>query len=283
MPEDLRKRFYVHAALQGACGEGVPERMKPFVRDVQFFQEQLEAALIGADGDGFSVCGHHEGRLAPLFQRFQDGQQLFGERDHAAGGRRFRLVDDKSAFAVVAGLRDGEDALCKVDVAPLQRHEFPDAQAAVKAKQNAVHLVFLARKHRLLYPLLLGEGETFHGLFRKFRALDLVRRIFLREPQKMRRFERALDDGYDAVDAVCRESPARLFVAALQKLRDEALQNKRGERVQFLASDALRDVPLRDKFITFVCAHSDGRAHVIFQPLTDPSRVLHIPSDAGAE
>ena len=49
------------------------------------------------------------------------------------------------------------------------------------------------------------------------------------------------------------------------------------------ASDALRDVPLRDEFITFVCAHSDGRAHVIFQPLTDPSRVLHIPSDAGAE
>ena len=32
MPEDLGKRFYIHAAFEGAGGERMPQRMKAFVR-----------------------------------------------------------------------------------------------------------------------------------------------------------------------------------------------------------------------------------------------------------
>lgn len=100
MPEDLGEHFYIHAALNGTSGKGMPEGMKAFMRDIRLFQKQLEAALIGADGNGLPVCGHHEGRIAPFFQRFEDGQQLFRERDHAAGSGGFRIVDDKPALAV---------------------------------------------------------------------------------------------------------------------------------------------------------------------------------------
>ena len=98
MPEDLGERFYIHAALNCTSGKGMPEGMKTFMRDIRLFQKQLEAALIGADGNGLPVCGHHEGRIAPFFQRFEDGQQLFRERDHAAGSGGFRIVDDKPAL-----------------------------------------------------------------------------------------------------------------------------------------------------------------------------------------
>ena len=39
MPEDLGKRFYIHAALNGSGGERMPQGMKAFVRYFQFFEE----------------------------------------------------------------------------------------------------------------------------------------------------------------------------------------------------------------------------------------------------
>ena len=42
----LRKRFYVHAALQSAGGEGVAQGMEAFVGYLQFFEQQLERPLI---------------------------------------------------------------------------------------------------------------------------------------------------------------------------------------------------------------------------------------------
>ena len=78
-----------------------------------------------------SVCRHHKGRIALFLYAFQDGQQLFRQRDHAAGSRRFRLVDYKPILAIVAGLGNGQDAFGKVDITPLQGDKLPDAQAAV--------------------------------------------------------------------------------------------------------------------------------------------------------
>ena len=35
--EDFRQGFYVHSAFEGARGEGMAQRMKPPMRDLQFF------------------------------------------------------------------------------------------------------------------------------------------------------------------------------------------------------------------------------------------------------
>lgn len=56
MTEDLGECFYIHAALEGAGGERVPQGMKTFVRDIQSFQEQFKTSLVGTDGNGLSVC-----------------------------------------------------------------------------------------------------------------------------------------------------------------------------------------------------------------------------------
>ena len=78
MPEDLGERFYIHAALNCTSGKGMPEGMKTFMRDIRLFQKQLEAALIGADGNGLPVCGHHEGRIAPFFNALRMGSNCLG-------------------------------------------------------------------------------------------------------------------------------------------------------------------------------------------------------------
>ena len=94
MTEDLGKRFYVHTTFECAGGERVPQGVKPFVRNFQFFQEQFKTSLVGADGYWLSVCRYHEGRIALFLHPFQNRQQLFRQRYHAAGSCRFRLVYD---------------------------------------------------------------------------------------------------------------------------------------------------------------------------------------------
>ena len=37
VPEDLGERLYVHAAFEGAGGEGVPQGMEALVRNMQLF------------------------------------------------------------------------------------------------------------------------------------------------------------------------------------------------------------------------------------------------------
>ncbi len=48
----------------------MPQGMKTFVRDIQSFQEQFKTSLVGTDGNGLSVCGHNEGRIAPFLYAF---------------------------------------------------------------------------------------------------------------------------------------------------------------------------------------------------------------------
>ena len=38
VPENFRKRFYVHSAFQRARGEGVPQRMYSPARQAEFFE-----------------------------------------------------------------------------------------------------------------------------------------------------------------------------------------------------------------------------------------------------
>ena len=49
--EDLGQCFYIHAAFKGAGGESVPQGMKSFVRNIQFFEEQFKTSLVGTDGN----------------------------------------------------------------------------------------------------------------------------------------------------------------------------------------------------------------------------------------
>ena len=166
----------------------------------------------------------------------------------------------------MAGLRDRQNALCKVNIRPLQSDELADPEAAVKAQKNAVQLVLLARKNGLLYLLLFGEGKALDGLFREFRTFELIRRILLCEAQEMRGFEGALDDGDDGVDAVCGEAHARTLIAALQEFRDERLQDERREFIKFHSADLIPDMLFDNKPIPLVSPHLDGRSHIIFQP-----------------
>lgn len=123
----------------------------------------------------------------------------------------------------MAGLGNGQNAFCKINIVPLQGNEFPDTQSAVQAEKNAVQLIFLAILNGLLYLFLLGEGKTLHGLLFQFRAFEFIRRVFFRQPQQVRRFQRPLNDGDNSVYAVRRQTFTRLSIAALQKLRYELL------------------------------------------------------------
>lgn len=107
MTKDFRECLYVYAALQRAGGEGMAQRVKSLVRDMQSFQEQFKTSLVRADGNGFSVRRDHEGRMALFLYTFEDRQQLFWQRHQPSGMNRFRLVNDKPISAVVARLIDG--------------------------------------------------------------------------------------------------------------------------------------------------------------------------------
>ena len=79
----------------------------------------------------------------------------------------------------MAGLGNGQNAFRKINIAPLQSHEFPYTQTAVKTKNSAVQLIFLSVKDCLLYLFLLGKRKTLNRLFFEFRAFEFVRCVFL--------------------------------------------------------------------------------------------------------
>ena len=81
--EDLGERFHVHAAFEGAGCERMPQGVKAFMRNFQFFQEQFKTSLVGTDRYGLSVFRHHEGRIALFLYAFEDRKQLLRQRDHA--------------------------------------------------------------------------------------------------------------------------------------------------------------------------------------------------------
>ena len=163
VPEDLGKRFYIHTTLNGTGGEGMSQRMKSFVRNIQSFQEQFKTSLVGADRNRISVCRHYEGRIALFLYASENRQQLFRQWYHAAGSRRFRLVYDQTVLTVMTGLRNSQDAFRKVHIAPLQGNKLAYAQPTVQAKDNAVQLIFFAVQNSLLYLLLLGECKALTG------------------------------------------------------------------------------------------------------------------------
>ena len=75
--EYLGKCFYIHAALEGAGGERVPQGMKAFMRNIQSFQEQFKTSLVGTNGNGTSVCRHHGGRITSLLQPFKNAAAVW--------------------------------------------------------------------------------------------------------------------------------------------------------------------------------------------------------------
>ena len=70
--KDLRERFNVHAAFEGAGSKRMPQGMESLMRYLQFFQEQFKTSLVGADGNGLSVCRYHEGRIALFLYAFEN-------------------------------------------------------------------------------------------------------------------------------------------------------------------------------------------------------------------
>ena len=84
-----------------------------------------------------------------------------------------------------------------------------------------------------------------------------------------------MNDGDDGVDAVCSKSSARLFIAALQKLRNERLQSEQRQLAQFRASEFFFDMPLDNELIALKSAHFDGRINIVFQPLREPIFIFH--------
>ena len=99
-------------------------------------------------------------------------------------------------------LGNGQDALRKVYIAPLQGNEFPNTQTTVKAKNDAVQFIFLAHKNGLLYLLLFDKCKALHGLFFELRAFEFICHVFFCKSQQVRRFERTLNDGDNGIDAV---------------------------------------------------------------------------------
>ena len=68
--ENLGERSDVHAALDRAGGKRVSERVKPSVRDIQFFKQQFETPLVTSHRNGIAARGHHEVGIAVFLYAF---------------------------------------------------------------------------------------------------------------------------------------------------------------------------------------------------------------------
>ena len=78
VPEDLRERLDVHAALECARREGVAKRMKALVRNVQSLEQQRKSPLVGPDRDVSAASRDDELAIAAPLHLFEQGHDLLG-------------------------------------------------------------------------------------------------------------------------------------------------------------------------------------------------------------
>lgn len=255
VPQNFRKGLDVHAAFERARGEGVAERMKAFPLDAQSFLQQLETSLVGAYGQGLSVVRYHVFRTIPLLLLFEQGQELFGQRDRSFGGRRLGRIGDSAELpllaSVVASLTHRQRARLKIDIRPFERQKLPDPQSRIQAEENPERLFFFACLYGAFDFFLLRKRETGHFLFLGLGAFQLVRRVRLRLTEGIGEAERALNDGNHAVDGICGQTFSRRGVAVLHELGDVALQQKGREVVELVLPQPDFQVFLDDLRVAF--------------------------------
>ena len=214
VPEYFGQRSHVHSAFERAGRKRVAQRVKAAMTDIQFFKHQFETPLVRAHRNDVAVCRHHEVRIAAFLYILQILYQLSGNRYFAAGSRGFGIVEYDSAACVVTRPIDRNQSFFQIDVLPSERDEFAHAQSRIKTQHDPEHLLLFTRRHSRFYFLLFGERETIDYPFVAFRAFYAVCRIFSGYTDKARRPQRIANNGYNHVYGVCRQSPARLFVAA---------------------------------------------------------------------
>ena len=225
--ENLGKGTDVHAAFEGAGGESMAQGVKAAVRELQLFQQQFETALIRAHAHGAAVLRHDKGRNTALFQGFEQGQQLFGQRDEPPRVRGLGLVYNQSVLAVVAGAGHGQRASGEIYVAPLQGYELAHAQPAVQAEHYAEQFVLLPAQHRLLDFFLFGGGEALHFARGEPGAFQAVGGDGTCQSQRAGGDEGGAQHGDDRVHAAAGQSRARAPVASAQQSGQKLLERER--------------------------------------------------------
>lgn len=141
--EDFRQRFDIHSALQRAGGKGMPQGVKPAMRNTDPTEQQTETVLIRAHRLHL-VLSDNKGGGGLFLLLPQKRQQLLRNRNNAKEGRRFRGFYKAAVFsvffAVMTTIIYENLTFCKIDVRPLKREQFSDAQPSVKAKHDSEHL-----------------------------------------------------------------------------------------------------------------------------------------------
>lgn len=131
MPEDFAQALEIHPALYCAGGKGMPKRVKAAVPEVQLFQDQFKALLVGSVGDHFPALGAEQKGSAPasLQLHAQDGDHVVGERNDPLGTPRLGLVDVVFElpvfFDVGHRLRDIQRAPFQIDILWRQGQKLP--------------------------------------------------------------------------------------------------------------------------------------------------------------
>ena len=153
----------------------------------------------------------------------QKRQQLLRNRNDTAGGRRFRCFDKAAVsavlFAVVTTFIYGNLTFCKIDVRPLKREQFPDAQPGVKTKHDSEHLRTPVGKYRCFDFFLLLYRKTLDLLFRRLRAFYLIGSIFRKIAETIRHLQSGLYHRDDRIYRIGGQSAAGPKIAMRGKFR----------------------------------------------------------------
>ena len=268
VPEDLRERLDVHAALEGARREGVAKRMKALVRNVQPLEQQRKSPLIGPDRDVSAAPRDDELAIAAPLHLFEQGHDLLGQRDDPHRRRAFRRLKHHAALGVVTRLADVQQAALEVDVAPFERDQLADPQTAVQAQKHAGQPVFALC--RGFDAPLFGLRKALHAPLFRPRTDDLVADVLVDHSEQVRPLERALHHADDVVDGAGRQRPL-----SRRQRRDKILQFDRGQLLQLLVAQNARDVRPHRNEISLVRPKFHRRAHEVLEPNIEPLFEFH--------
>ena len=177
---------------------------------MQTLLQKFKGSLIRSHRRRFTLFRFHNIlRNAFSLILFQNGKQLFRKRNHSLGRSRFRQVRNPAEIPVfispvVSGFVHCTRSFREINICPSKREQFSDTQTRIKTNHDPDEFPFLIRQRRLFYLLLLYKRKTRYFFLFRFRSSDFVCRILFQFSERIRKFERVLNNRNNPVYGISR-------------------------------------------------------------------------------
>lgn len=158
----------------------------------------------------------------------------------------------------------------EINIRPSKREQFSDTQTRIKTNHDPDEFPLLIRQRRLLYLLLFGKRKTRYFFLFRFRSSDFVCRVLFQLSERIRKFQRVLNNRNNPVYGISHQSLSGCQIARLHKFGDILLYDYGRQFLKLVLAQFYLQVLFDNLRISFARFRFRRRLYVVRKPYVQP-------------